>query len=198
MINIIVSYRNSTPQPHITTHHSPLLLLPIPSLLTTITTTFTCNNKCAFNSTSTLPFEPQSKLLFPPMATVITPPPPLLFVRAATVSSRNTRAQSKRKQQKQHRAVGNFGHFADVVRKDMGFIKRGIDKGVAWANDAFRIPQLAKKVDDLVWLRNLEDPLAATSYSAPSWPQPWYPGGNTNKKCFFFACGVCEYVPNSS
>lgn len=88
--------------------------------------------------------------------------------------------------------MGNFGHFADVVRKDMGFIKRGIDKGVAWANDAFRIPQLAKKVDDLVWLRNLEDPLAATSYSAPSWPQPWYPGGNTNKKCFFLHVGCAN------
>ncbi|KAL6498253.1 hypothetical protein OROGR_028650 [Orobanche gracilis] len=105
------------------------------------------------------------------MATVIAPPPTLFSVRAATATAAS---RNKRKKQKQ-RALGNFGHLAHVVGKDVEFLKRGIDKGVAWANDAFRIPQIAKKVDELVWLRNLEDP-QASSFSSPSWPQPWYLG----------------------
>ncbi|KAJ1406418.1 UbiB domain, partial [Sesbania bispinosa] len=105
------------------------------------------------------------------MATVIAPSPLLSVRGAATSSSRSP----QNKKQKQQRALGNFSHLAQVVRKDMQFLKRGIDNGVAWANETFRIPQVAKKIDDLVWLRNLEDPLA-TSFSAPSWPQPWYPG----------------------
>lgn len=119
------------------------------------------------------------------MATVIAPPPTLFSVRAATASS-----SRNKKKQKKPRALGNFDHMAHVVSKDMEFLKRGIDKGVAWANDAFRIPQIAKKVDDLVWLRNLEDPLAA-SVSAPSWPQPRYPGRNLLEKWFFGMWGVC-------
>lgn len=103
------------------------------------------------------------------MATV-TAPPSLPFVRATTTPS-----SKKKKSQQKQRALGNFGHFGQVVRKDMEFLKRGFNNGVAWANDAFRIPQIAKKVDDLVWLRNLEDP-QATSFSTPSWPEPWYPG----------------------
>lgn len=103
------------------------------------------------------------------MATV-TAPPSLPFVRATTTPS-----SKKKKNHSKQRALGNFGHFGQVVRKDMEFLKRGFNNGVAWANDAFRIPQIAKKVDDLVWLRNLEDP-QATSFSTPSWPEPWYPG----------------------
>lgn len=98
------------------------------------------------------------------MATV-TAPPSLPFVRATTTPS-------SKKKKKNH---SNFGHFGQVVRKDMEFLKRGFNNGVEWANDAFRIPQIAKKVDDFVWLRNLENP-QATSFSTPSWPEPWYPG----------------------
>ncbi|XLS98369.1 hypothetical protein HN51_041104 [Arachis hypogaea] len=35
--------------------------------------------------------------------------------------------------------------------------------------------EVAKKIDDIVWLRHLEDPLAPP-YSSLPWPQPWYPG----------------------
>ncbi|KAI4351279.1 hypothetical protein L6164_005655 [Bauhinia variegata] len=91
----------------------------------------------------------------------------------ALSSVRASRTQSRNQQQKKP-AVGNFSHFAQVVRKDMEFISKGISKGVEWANEAFRIPQVTKKIDDLVWLRNLEDPLAPP-FSVPSWPQPWYP-----------------------
>jgi len=114
------------------------------------------------------------------MATV-TAPPSLLFVRATTTPSSNKKKKTHSKQ----RALGNFGHFGQVVRKDMEFLKRGFNNGVAWANDACRIPQIAKKVDDLVWLRNLEDP-QATSFSTPSWPEPWYPGTTPRKKNDFF------------
>jgi aarF domain-containing kinase len=119
------------------------------------------------------------------MATV-TAPPSLPFVRATTTPS------SKKKKKKNH---SNFGHFGQVVRKDMEFLKRGFNNGVEWANDAFRIPQIAKKVDDFVWLRNLENP-QATSFSTPSWPEPWYPGIIPRKKIEFFDCGVCLYMVN--
>ncbi|KAK2404138.1 protein ACTIVITY OF BC1 COMPLEX KINASE 3, chloroplastic [Trifolium repens] len=105
------------------------------------------------------------------MATVTAPPSSLPFIRAATTSS----SKKKKKNHQKQRALGNFGHFGQVVRKDMDFLKRGFNNGVAWASDAFRIPQIAKKIDDLVWLRNLEDPVA-TSFSTPTWPEPWYPG----------------------
>ncbi|KAK7279667.1 hypothetical protein RJT34_24723 [Clitoria ternatea] len=168
--------------PHSHLYNTPTPLLSISSLLITLFETHTIDkinyssvftfasiNKCTL--TSTPPFDPP----FPSMATVLAPP--FLSVRASTPSPR--RPQSKRKpppkQQQQQRAFGNLTHFADVVRKDVEFLKRGFDNGVAWANETFRIPQVAKKIDDVVWLRNLEDPHAPTC-SPPSWPQPWYPG----------------------
>ncbi|XP_047166084.1 uncharacterized protein slr1919 [Vigna umbellata] len=105
------------------------------------------------------------------MLTVLAPPPPSLSIRA----SLPRRPQSKKHQQQEKRAWGDFSHFAQVVRKDVEFLKRGIDNGVAWANHTFRIPQVAKKIDDVVWLRHLEDP-HSPPYPSPSWPQPWYPG----------------------
>ncbi|QHN78958.1 uncharacterized protein DS421_19g665940 [Arachis hypogaea] len=101
----------------------------------------------------------------------------LLSVRAT--ASSGLVPHNNHKKQKHHKkkpgAFGNFSHFANVVRKDVDFLKRGIDSGVTWASETFRIPQVAKKIDDIVWLRHLEDPLAPP-YSSPSWPQPWYPG----------------------
>ncbi|CAK9136143.1 unnamed protein product [Ilex paraguariensis] len=76
--------------------------------------------------------------------------------------------------QKQGRVVGNFGHFAQVVRKDVEFIKKGIGKGVELASEVLRIPQLSKALDDIIWLRNLED-TRSTDFQLPSWPQPYYP-----------------------
>ncbi|XP_022986787.1 uncharacterized protein LOC111484434 [Cucurbita maxima] len=72
------------------------------------------------------------------------------------------------------RVVANWGHFGDVVRKDVEFIKVGLNRGIRWANDAFRIPQVSKTVDDLLWLRNIEDP-QAVNLPTPSPPQPSYP-----------------------
>lgn len=71
--------------------------------------------------------------------------------------------------------LANWGHFADVVRKDVEFIKVGLGRGIRWANDAFRIPQVSKSVDDVLWLRNIEDP-QAVNLPTPSQPQPSYPG----------------------
>ncbi|KAE9611418.1 hypothetical protein Lal_00011666 [Lupinus albus] len=102
------------------------------------------------------------------MTTVIAAAP-LLSVKCST-SSRIP--QNKKKKQ---RDFGNLRHFGNTVSKDVEFIKRGIGNGVAWANETFRIPQLAEKVDQLVWLRYLEDPIAPPS-PPPSLPQPWYPG----------------------
>ncbi|KAL5069538.1 hypothetical protein RYX36_020425 [Vicia faba] len=104
------------------------------------------------------------------MAT-LTAPPLLPFARTATTSS----TKKKKKNHQKQRALGNFGQFGQVLRKDMDFLKRGFNNGVAWANDAFRIPQITKKIDHVVWLRNLEDP-HASEFSNPSWPEPWYPG----------------------
>ncbi|KAI9127940.1 hypothetical protein K1719_000933 [Acacia pycnantha] len=68
-----------------------------------------------------------------------------------------------------------FHHFTQVLRRDVEFIKKGINKGVEWANEAFRIPMVTKKINDLIWLRNLKDP-QAPQFSTPSWPQHWFPG----------------------
>ncbi|XP_021832770.1 uncharacterized protein LOC110772624 [Prunus avium] len=80
----------------------------------------------------------------------------------------------KSKRARQGRALGDFGHLGHVVRKDVEFLKRGIGSGIQWANKAFRIPEVSKTLDDIVWLRNLEDP-NAPPLPAPSWPQPSYP-----------------------
>ncbi|XP_052199023.1 uncharacterized protein LOC127806070 isoform X2 [Diospyros lotus] len=79
--------------------------------------------------------------------------------------------------QRQGGVIGNFGHLGNVVRKDLEFLKNGIGKAMEWANGAFRVPQLSKALDDVVWLRPLED----RRYSPPSpplsWPSPspYYP-----------------------
>uniref|UniRef100_A0A5B7BW00 Protein kinase domain-containing protein n=1 Tax=Davidia involucrata TaxID=16924 RepID=A0A5B7BW00_DAVIN len=90
----------------------------------------------------------------------------------------STRASSKmakrRREQKQSRVVGNFGHFVQVVRKDMEFLKKRISKGVGWANEALHLPLLSRTLDDVMWLRNLEDP-HAPPLPPSSWPQPYYP-----------------------
>ncbi|PPD84433.1 hypothetical protein GOBAR_DD18630 [Gossypium barbadense] len=58
---------------------------------------------------------------------------------------------------------------------DMDFLKKGVQRGVEWANETFRIPQAKKAVDDVVWLRNLEDPNFSPPAQPPLWPQPCYP-----------------------
>ncbi|RAL43708.1 hypothetical protein DM860_014209 [Cuscuta australis] len=60
-----------------------------------------------------------------------------------------------------------------VIRKDSEFLQ----KGLRWANQAFRLPNLSKSVSDLVWLRTIEnqEPSSAELRSPNQWPQPWYP-----------------------
>lgn len=79
-----------------------------------------------------------------------------------------------KKQKRRSRAIGNFEHFFGVVKKDLKFLKAGIDKGVQWANETLQVPKIAEKVDSALWLRNLEDPNAET-FVPPTWPQPYYP-----------------------
>lgn len=73
-------------------------------------------------------------------------------------------------------------NVTEVVRKDAEFIKKGIGKGLQWANKTFRMPKLTKSLDDFIWLRHVEEPGVSSEVSdAPSWPQPRYPGSS-----FFF------------
>lgn len=76
---------------------------------------------------------------------------------------------------KRVRVVGNLGHLAQVVRKDIEFLKKGISRGVEWANRTLHIPQVYNTLDDFLWLRNLEEP-HAPPLEPRSWPQPSYPG----------------------
>lgn len=88
-------------------------------------------------------------------------------------AAKTTTKRSNRRPQV--KVISNFGHFREVVRKDLEFLKKGVGKGIAWANEAFHLPKVSKTVDEVLWLRNLEDPEAALIES-PDWPQPSYPG----------------------
>ncbi|KAL8166598.1 hypothetical protein V2J09_008097 [Rumex salicifolius] len=79
----------------------------------------------------------------------------------------------KKKRGKVVVAAGNFEHFFGAVKKDMEFMKKGISKGVEWANETLKLPMVAKKVDDFVWLRQLENP-NSPPFDPPNWPQPHY------------------------
>lgn len=90
-------------------------------------------------------------------------------------STQNVRNSSKNKQNVIGSGGDAIGNVMEVVKKDMKYIKEGFGKGVEWANKTLRIPQVAKKVDDFIWLRNLENPETVFPSQAPSWPQPHYP-----------------------
>ncbi|XVE68933.1 hypothetical protein DITRI_Ditri09bG0109700 [Diplodiscus trichospermus] len=97
-----------------------------------------------------------------------------------TYYRRKQRQQGKLHQQKQQQqqvqvVFGNFSHFGDVVRRDMEFLKKGVKKGAEWANETFRIPRVKKALDDVVWLRNFEDPQFSPPAQSQPWPQPYYP-----------------------
>ncbi|GAA0150599.1 hypothetical protein LIER_09510 [Lithospermum erythrorhizon] len=93
-----------------------------------------------------------------------------------------TRKPQNPKKQKQTQIFRNFGNkndglrnIGELVNKDLSFIKKGIGKGISWANEAFRIPQIMKSVDDVIWLRHLENKQNGFDVKTPSWPQPSYP-----------------------
>lgn len=112
-----------------------------------------------------------------PMATVaaassavlLTPSCALRWPRTAKTTT------SKSKRERKGRALGDFRHLAQVVSKDVEFLKRGIGRGLEWVNKTLRIPEVVKTIDDVVWLRNLEDP-NAPPLPDTCWPQPSYPG----------------------
>ncbi|XP_059628302.1 uncharacterized protein LOC132271059 isoform X2 [Cornus florida] len=108
------------------------------------------------------------------MAIAVTSSPPTpMSVLCITRLSSTTMMKSNPKQN-QGRGVGNFGHFVQVVRNDVKYLKNRMSEGINWANETLRLPQLSRTVDDILWLRNLEDPLAS-SLPTSSWPQPHYP-----------------------
>ncbi|KAK1432084.1 hypothetical protein QVD17_08974 [Tagetes erecta] len=64
-------------------------------------------------------------------------------------------------------------NFFQIVKKDVEFLKKNISAGLNWSSKVIGMPEVSKKVDEVVWLRNLEDP--HYQYQSPSWPQPYYP-----------------------
>ncbi|XP_043705984.1 uncharacterized protein sll0005 [Telopea speciosissima] len=87
----------------------------------------------------------------------------------------SSRPSSNVKRKKQRPIVGNFSHLGQVIRTDMEFLKKGINKGISWASESPRLQQISKTFNDLLWIRSLEDPKASPA-PRPSWPQPSYPG----------------------
>lgn len=78
--------------------------------------------------------------------------------------------------QRQKLEKNTLRNVTEVVKKDAEFIKKGIGKGLQWANKTFRIPKLTKSLDDFIWLRHVEEPRVSSEvFDAPSWPQPHYP-----------------------
>ncbi|XP_011084352.1 uncharacterized protein LOC105166623 [Sesamum indicum] len=110
----------------------------------------------------------------------VAPLVPVLCSTKATPRTRknhfsgSSKSFGPKKNQKLSKSGGGLGNIVEVVQKDVEFLKAGFGKGLQWANKAFRIPEVSKSVEDLVWLRNVEDPQAKFS-RFPSWPQPYYP-----------------------
>ncbi|KAK6137957.1 hypothetical protein DH2020_028300 [Rehmannia glutinosa] len=114
------------------------------------------------------------------MASVSSLVPVLCSARTTTPRTRKndpnriSKSVSPNKKQKLSKNGGGLGNIVEVVQKDVAFLKAGFSKGLRWANNAFRIPEVSKSVEDLIWLRNIEDPQASL-FRFPSWPQPYYP-----------------------
>ncbi|XP_024969265.1 uncharacterized protein LOC112508756 [Cynara cardunculus var. scolymus] len=98
---------------------------------------------------------------------------PASVLGCATQSS--SRRTIKRHRNNCRAVAGNFGHFVQVVKKDVDFLKKNISAGINWTSGVIGFPEISKKVDEFVWLRNLEDPHYSAEVQSPSWPQPYYP-----------------------
>lgn len=111
------------------------------------------------------------------MAMAVTKAP--LFSPSTPISARRYSARARASKTttliKKGRVVGNLGHLGEVVRKDMDFLKKGIRRGLEWGNEALQVRRVSKTLDDLLWLRHLEEPQAPPLQPRP-WPQPCYPG----------------------
>eukprot|EP00262_Sarcandra_glabra_P006917 TRINITY_DN19477_c0_g1_i2.p1 TRINITY_DN19477_c0_g1~~TRINITY_DN19477_c0_g1_i2.p1 ORF type:complete len:812 (+),score=125.18 TRINITY_DN19477_c0_g1_i2:159-2594(+) len=63
-----------------------------------------------------------------------------------------------------------FGHFAQVVRKDIKFFQRGLE----WVKTT-HLSSFSKTFEDVFWFKNFEDPNSDPG-EPPPWPNPTYPG----------------------
>lgn len=97
---------------------------------------------------------------------------PVSVVECST--SRNKFIISNAKERAPPPVIGNFDHLFGAVKKDWEFLKNGVKKSVNWANEKLHVPKIVKKVDEVFWVRNLEDP-NSPPFQPPSWPQPSYP-----------------------
>ncbi|MCD7450643.1 hypothetical protein HAX54_007829, partial [Datura stramonium] len=112
-----------------------------------------------------------------PAAALAAPLAPTISSRKVWASSGaiNKNCNTQRQKQRQKLEKNSIGNVAEVLKKDVEFIKKGIGTGLQWSNKTFRIPKLTKSFDDFIWLRHVEDPRASSTVSdAPSWPQPHY------------------------
>lgn len=117
-------------------------------------------------------------------AALAAPLAPLISSRKVWASSSTIRKNSNAQSQKLE--MNALGNVREVFKKDTDFIKKGIGKGLQWANKTFGVPKFTKSFDDFIWLRQVEDPRASSEVSdAPSWPRPLYPGSS-----FFFFVGL--------
>ncbi|KAK6144798.1 hypothetical protein DH2020_021618 [Rehmannia glutinosa] len=113
------------------------------------------------------------------MASVSSLVPVLSSARTTTPRTRKndpnriSKSVSPNKKQKLSKNGGGLGNIVEVVQKDVAFLKAGFSKGLRWANNAFRIPEVSKSVEDLI-SKSVEDPQASL-FRFPSWPQPYYP-----------------------
>nr|POF21794.1 hypothetical protein CFP56_73310 [Quercus suber] len=110
------------------------------------------------------------------MAAVTTAP---LSSPSTTISTRrySTRARASKTTSsiKKGCEVGNLGHLGEVVGKDIDFLKKGIRRGMEWANEALSVPHVSKTLDDLSWLCHLKEP-QAPPLEPQTWPQSCCPG----------------------
>lgn len=99
-------------------------------------------------------------------------------VSFASLSSRRqiAAADPERRKLRKTPVIGDFSHFGEAVRRDFDFFKKRIRRGAEWVNETFRLPQVAKTVDNFVWLRHLEDPgFSPSPLEHQKWPEPYYP-----------------------
>ncbi|KAL6980378.1 hypothetical protein U1Q18_022021 [Sarracenia purpurea var. burkii] len=107
------------------------------------------------------------------MAVGLLSPAPISVLRCSNLAAPKT--MNRRAEQRQGRIVGNLGNLVQVVRKDVEFLKNRVSKGVDWAYTALRVPYLSKALDDVIWLRNIEEDPHSPPLPPLSWPRPFYP-----------------------
>ncbi|GAV89069.1 APH domain-containing protein/ABC1 domain-containing protein [Cephalotus follicularis] len=97
---------------------------------------------------------------------------PISLLRPAGSSETTKKSRSRSRRREKQLSVS--GHLGDVVRKDVEFLRKGIGRGIEWANETFHIPLVSRRLEDILWLRNLEEHDAVPVHPR-SWPQPCYP-----------------------